>query len=41
MSLIYLINKWSSGDIKNPKCVSCNGCYNTPGKRCILNIREN
>lgn len=32
-----LINKWSNGDIKKPKCVSCNQCYNTIGKRCILN----
>ncbi|MBN1075120.1 NADH:flavin oxidoreductase [Clostridium botulinum] len=35
-----LINKWATGNLKNPKCVSCNQCYNTPGKRCILNIRE-
>ena len=34
-----LINKWASGDTKKPKCVSCNQCYHTPGKRCILNIR--
>lgn len=34
-----LINKWASGDKKKPKCVSCNACYNTPGHRCILNIR--
>lgn len=34
-----LINKWASGDRKKPKCVSCNQCYNTYGKRCILNIR--
>ena len=32
-----LINTWKSGDLKKPKCVSCNGCYNTYGKRCILN----
>lgn len=32
-----LINKWANGDIKKPKCVSCNQCYNTIGKRCILN----
>lgn len=36
-----LINKWASGDLKAPKCVSCNACYNTIGKRCILNIRKN
>ncbi|MEG1482313.1 NADH:flavin oxidoreductase [Clostridium sp.] len=35
-----LINKWKTGDRKNPKCVSCNKCYNTLGKRCILNIRN-
>ena len=35
-----LVNKWASGDLKKPKCVSCNQCYHTPGKRCILNIRE-
>ena len=34
-----LINKWASGDRKKPKCVSCNKCYVTEGKRCILNIR--
>ena len=34
-----LINKWANGDTKKPKCVSCNQCYHTPGKRCILNIR--
>lgn len=34
-----LINKWASGDRKKTKCVSCNACYNTPGKRCILNIK--
>ncbi|MGL5348885.1 MAG: NADH:flavin oxidoreductase [Peptostreptococcaceae bacterium] len=34
-----LINRWVSGDTKKPKCVSCNQCYNTPGKRCILNIK--
>lgn len=33
-----LINKWESGDRKRTKCVSCNKCYNTLGKRCIFNI---
>lgn len=32
-----LINKWEEGDYKSPKCVSCNQCFNTYGKRCILN----
>lgn len=35
-----LINIWKSGNLKAPKCVSCNQCYFTPGKRCILNIRK-
>lgn len=35
-----LINIWKEGDLKKPKCVSCNMCYTTPGKRCILNLRE-
>lgn len=35
-----LINKWYTNDEKKKtKCVSCNKCYNTQGKRCILNIR--
>lgn len=33
-----LINTWASGNLKKPKCISCNKCYFTPGKRCILNI---
>ncbi|MGL5478699.1 MAG: NADH:flavin oxidoreductase [Clostridium sp.] len=32
-----LINVWESGNLKEPRCVSCNGCYSTYGKRCILN----
>lgn len=36
-----LINIWEEEDIKKPKCVSCNICYTTHGKRCILNIRNN
>ncbi|WP_034440411.1 NADH:flavin oxidoreductase [Clostridium ihumii] len=36
-----LINKWKNTDNKKkPKCVSCNMCYNTPGKRCIMNIKR-
>jgi 2,4-dienoyl-CoA reductase-like NADH-dependent reductase (Old Yellow Enzyme family) len=34
-----LVNRWASGDTKKPRCVSCNKCYYTPGKRCILNLR--
>jgi 2,4-dienoyl-CoA reductase-like NADH-dependent reductase (Old Yellow Enzyme family) len=33
-----LINRWASGDTKKPKCISCNQCFKTPGKRCIFNI---
>ena len=32
-----LIKTWESGNMKSPKCVSCNKCYETYGKRCILN----
>lgn len=35
-----LINTWTNGDLKTPKCVSCNQCYSTPGKRCILNMNK-
>ncbi|MGL4450578.1 MAG: NADH:flavin oxidoreductase [Sarcina sp.] len=35
-----LINKWNGGDYKKPKCVSCNKCYTTLGKRCIFNIKK-
>lgn len=35
-----LINRWASGDRSKPKCVSCNKCYTTPGKRCIFNIKS-
>ncbi|MGL5254356.1 MAG: NADH:flavin oxidoreductase [Brevinema sp.] len=32
-----LINKWQQDRTHKPKCVSCNMCYITVGKRCILN----
>lgn len=35
-----LVNIWMSGDLKKPKCVSCNKCYFTPGKRCIFNLKK-
>ncbi|MGL5647323.1 MAG: NADH:flavin oxidoreductase [Clostridium sp.] len=35
-----LINKWLNDEIDKPKCVSCNMCYNTYGKRCIFNIKK-
>lgn len=36
-----LIDKWATGNFKEPKCNSCNQCYKTYGKRCIFNIRKN
>lgn len=35
-----LINRWIDGDIAKPKCISCNQCYKTPGKRCIFNLKK-
>ncbi|MDF2543142.1 MAG: dehydrogenase [Herbinix sp.] len=32
-----LIHSWSQDETMKPRCVSCNGCYKTHGKRCILN----
>lgn len=34
-----LIDKWASGDFSRLRCVSCNQCYHTPGKRCVFNLR--
>lgn len=31
-----LIKKWETGDFTAPKCASCNQCFTTVGKRCIL-----
>lgn len=35
-----LINQWHVDPSKKPKCVSCNKCYFTEGKRCILNQKK-
>lgn len=35
-----LINEWKDGDYKTPKCISCNQCLNTYGKRCIFNFKR-
>lgn len=35
-----LINRWAQGYTRKPRCVSCNKCYYTPGKRCFLNLRQ-
>ena len=31
-----LVNRWHEDLAARPRCVSCNGCNNTPGHRCIL-----
>lgn len=33
-----LINRWLNGDTRASRCVSCNKCYFTHGKRCILSL---
>jgi len=35
-----LVNQWSKDMAHSPKCVSCNGCYHTPGKRCVFNLTQ-
>jgi len=35
-----LINRWESGDTQKPRCISCNQCFKTLGKRCIFNIKK-
>ena len=35
-----LINRWKNEDVINPKCISCNQCFNTKGHRCIFNIKK-
>ena len=32
----HLIEKWESGNREKARCVSCNQCYHTFGKRCAL-----
>ncbi len=36
-----LIKRWEEDNTKPPKCVSCNKCYHTYGKRCILRQGKN
>lgn len=31
-----LINTWKIGDLKKPKCISCNGCLKSFGAKCVL-----
>lgn len=31
-----LVNRWRREPHASPRCLSCNGCDNTPGHRCIL-----
>ncbi|MCH4887215.1 NADH:flavin oxidoreductase [Acidaminobacter sp. JC074] len=35
-----LVNMWNKDKSKKSRCVSCNQCYHTPGKRCIFNIKD-
>ncbi len=35
-----LPNLWKEDVAKACKCISCNGCFNTKGKRCVLNMRK-
>lgn len=35
-----LINIWHGGNTRHAKCISCNQCYKTVGKRCIFRIKE-
>jgi len=32
-----LVKRWSQGDTKKARCVSCNKCFNPEGAKCILN----
>ena len=32
-----LVKRWSQGDTKKARCVSCNKCFNPEGARCIMN----
>lgn len=33
----FLVNRWQSGDLKRPKCISCNKCLGLETTACILN----
>lgn len=35
-----LINVWHSGNTRHAKCISCNQCFYTVGKRCVFRIKE-
>lgn len=35
-----LVKKWEMGETVKAKCISCNRCYTTPGKRCIFNLKK-
>ena len=36
-----LINKWQENKTAQAKCISCNACFSTHGKRCVFNIKKN
>lgn len=35
-----LVKKYMENPDYQMRCVSCNGCYHTKGKRCVLNLRQ-
>lgn len=35
-----LVNLWEKDNTIKSKCVSCNQCYHTVGKRCIFNVKK-
>ena len=35
-----IIARGKAGDGKAPKCISCNQCYKTYGKRCVFNGKK-
>ena len=35
-----LPRRWQEGLREPARCVSCNGCYNTPGHACVFNLRR-
>ena len=35
-----LPKRWASGDTAPAKCISCSGCFDTEGARCIFNVKK-
>lgn len=34
----YLVKRWMEGDLKDPSCISCNGCFNPEGTTCFHDL---